>query len=452
MTYRGYMIIPKFFSTGSLLRALFVFAAILFLPACSMHTPGSAALELQPVSSEVEGLVSAGATETGSANWDTHLHDALRSNISTSLLTPPIKSAWQKRLVPFMSRYHWSKPILNSSPAISGDVLFAGSEDGVFYAFDIRSGSIIWQFQADGAVDSTPTLSESMVCFGTGSGKLYCLDRNIGSELWSYSARTEIISSPVISGERIFFTSSNQKLYALDSGSGEKLWVYARPTHTVFLPRFINSPALGSGKLFVLFQDGELVCLDSVKGEIVWTNKLLSKPLKAGTIRKTPLVAGSNVYAIDGNGNVLGFDIETGEVIGGYSAVKAIDFIVDKTTIYVAGETAVVALDAATGSASWTRTLDDGRIPRSMFATSRYLFVLYNKKETIWGLNFLTRKEEYLQFLKLDRGYIEAISLDNGSVVWTKRFKTPFLSNGAVSTDSIAFISPKGILRVFSAR
>ena len=45
-----------------------------------------------------------------------------------------------------------------SSPAVSGDTLFAGSSDHHLYAVDLASGAQKWKFKAGGRITSSPAV------------------------------------------------------------------------------------------------------------------------------------------------------------------------------------------------------------------------------------------------------------------------------------------------------
>ena len=61
---------------------------------------------------------------------------------------------------------------VNSSPAVSGGIVYFGSEDGNLYAVDIKTGQEKWKFQTEGMVFSSPAVSGGMVYLGSDDGNL----------------------------------------------------------------------------------------------------------------------------------------------------------------------------------------------------------------------------------------------------------------------------------------
>jgi len=70
---------------------------------------------------------------------------------------------------------------LLSSPAISGNRLFAGS-----YAFDATTGKKLWNFQTAGPVTDSPAASGDRMFVGSYEMNIYGRDVASGKELWKY--------------------------------------------------------------------------------------------------------------------------------------------------------------------------------------------------------------------------------------------------------------------------
>jgi outer membrane protein assembly factor BamB len=103
-----------------------------------------------------------------------------------------------------------------ASPALAGDFLYQGSEDGKLRAIDLKARKVAWEFQTEGSrqnlaafskPDGTPNYAaaftenfyENMVI---GVNKLYAVGM--------------ILSSPVVVDNVIYFGSTDGNLYALD--------------------------------------------------------------------------------------------------------------------------------------------------------------------------------------------------------------------------------------------
>ena len=63
---------------------------------------------------------------------------------------------------------------VESSPAIAGGRVYVGSNDGVFYVFDLATGAKAWEFTAGAALSASPAIAGGRVVIGSQNGKLYC--------------------------------------------------------------------------------------------------------------------------------------------------------------------------------------------------------------------------------------------------------------------------------------
>lgn len=102
-----------------------------------------------------------------------------------------------------------------TSPAISGDLVFAGSSDGQFVqAVDLASGVERWRVETDARVFSSPAAAGGMVYFGTWDGDLLGLATEDGSRKAIAWAESAIMSSPVLAAGVLYVGSDDSHLYA----------------------------------------------------------------------------------------------------------------------------------------------------------------------------------------------------------------------------------------------
>ena len=64
---------------------------------------------------------------------------------------------------------------IRSSPALAGNVLYFGSDDGKVYAIDVNSGEARWSFQTGGEVRSSPAIGDGAIYVGSRDGFIYAL-------------------------------------------------------------------------------------------------------------------------------------------------------------------------------------------------------------------------------------------------------------------------------------
>lgn len=102
-----------------------------------------------------------------------------------------------------------------SSPAIAGDMLYIGSEEGKLYAIAVASQKPAWTFQTDGSRENGSALTkpdgkpkyEAAFSDGFYDSMVIGVDKmqSIGM----------VLSSPVVVGNTIYFGSTDGNVYAL---------------------------------------------------------------------------------------------------------------------------------------------------------------------------------------------------------------------------------------------
>ncbi len=79
-------------------------------------------------------------------------------------LTPNGKAAWT-----FTTRAR-----VESSPAIAGERVFVGSNDGRFYVLSLTNGAKLWEFDAGAPLSASPAIANGRIVIGSQDGRLYC--------------------------------------------------------------------------------------------------------------------------------------------------------------------------------------------------------------------------------------------------------------------------------------
>ena len=106
----------------------------------------------------------------------------------------------------------WKVPVYNSfAPIVSDGVVYAGSGyDGYFYALDALTGATKWRFYAGSAftADQMPAISGNLIYVPTSNGILYALDKRTGLEQWRYTGTSGF--GPVVIGSGMVFVSDRQ--------------------------------------------------------------------------------------------------------------------------------------------------------------------------------------------------------------------------------------------------
>jgi outer membrane protein assembly factor BamB len=187
-------------------------------------------------------------------------------------------------------QFHTKAQIL-SSPVVSGNTVYFGSNDHRLYAVDLANGEKRWEFKTDGRVASSPAVSNGIVYFLSYDSNFYAVDAATGTLKWKFKTEGErrfiakhlhgiepssepvpdpfdfFLSSPVVADGKIFFGSGDSNVYALDATSGRLKWKFK--TGDVVHA----SPAFAGGTVFVGSWDTYFYALDAATGTEKWRFK-----------------------------------------------------------------------------------------------------------------------------------------------------------------------------------
>jgi outer membrane protein assembly factor BamB len=103
-----------------------------------------------------------------------------------------------------------------SSPAIAGDVLYFGSDDGKLRAIDLKAQKVTWEFQTEASKQNLAALSKPD---GTPNYAAVATESFYDTMVTAVNKLYEvgmIVSSPVVVDSVIYFGSMDGNLYAIN--------------------------------------------------------------------------------------------------------------------------------------------------------------------------------------------------------------------------------------------
>ena len=159
---------------------------------------------------------------------------------------------------------------IKGAPAIAAGRLVVGSYDGHVYAFDPKTGRIIWRTEgpALGQFYSSPAISGGRVFIGSTDGNIYAFALSGGRGLWSHSTSGYVYASPVIDHGTLYAGSYDGSLYALDTDTGRARWTYAVGG------RISGSAAVVDGIVYVATLEGGSYGIDTRSGVQRWRSPI----------------------------------------------------------------------------------------------------------------------------------------------------------------------------------
>ena len=230
----------------------------------------------------------------------------------------------------------------NSSPVISGDLVFVETSNGQdenhekvsapkapsFIAVDKNTGKIAWKDNSPGdrilhGQWASPSVGEAggvlQAFFPGGDGLLYSFDARTGARLWTFDlnpkdavwpkTRNYAIATPVLYDSKIYIAVGQDPengegighMYSIDATKrgditeAGRIWQYDK------IRRSISTASIADGLVYIADFTGFLHCLDVSTGKPYWTFDMLS------AIWGSPYVADGKVYLGDEDGDVRVF-------------------------------------------------------------------------------------------------------------------------------------------------
>jgi outer membrane protein assembly factor BamB len=254
-----------------------------------------------------------------------------------------------------------------SSPAVVGNTVYFGSDDGIVYAVSADLGYPRWQFQTGGRVRGRPTPDGAYLYALSDDGYLYELDRQSGKSVWRFDTHggsvlrdgpgsgtavyDDFTSAATVSDGTVYVGSADKRLYALDAKTGLEKWHF----DTEGMVR--STPAVVDGRVFFGSRDHRVYAVDARTGALEWRYDTLRE------VVSSPLVADGTVYIGSRASDLLALSAVTGQLRWKYfywSSWVESSARIRNGTVYVGSSDAqqVFAIDAATGQRVWSADVD----------------------------------------------------------------------------------------------
>ena len=186
---------------------------------------------------------------------------------------------------------------LETSPCISNNMVFFGSEGSKIYALDIEEGKLLWEFQTGNAVEATPFVYKDTLLVGSRDQNLYALNLFDGSKKWNIELDGEICcTSPVYKGI-VYVATVLGNIYAFNATTGKLKWK-SDVSGTIY-----SSPVIDKGIIY-LGSSGRIKKLNVISistGQVIWDFDI------DGELFSSPFLADKKVYITSMDGYVYSF-------------------------------------------------------------------------------------------------------------------------------------------------
>lgn len=264
--------------------------------------------------------------------------------------------------------------VVKSGIAIDDNSLYFGSDSGVFFCLDQKTGNSRWTFttgrhNAGKGIFSTPYLYNKTVFFGAYDGNVYALDSETGKRRWISFEADWVGSSPTIASElgllfiglEFGLVRKRGGIIALDIQNGKKVWSYTMPSFTHASPLYIP----GHTQVAIGSNDGCMYLFNAKTGTLVWkyksgdpTPQEIASGFSPFDIKDAPAYHAQydTLYFGNINGDCIALDRKTGNQKWHFKAEFGIfgrPVIFENKILFSSLDKTLYCLDANSGSMLW---------------------------------------------------------------------------------------------------
>ena len=149
-----------------------------------------------------------------------------------------------------------------SSPAMAGDRVLVGSDDGSLHAVDVGRGTVAWSYRLGAKVRATPAVAGDLAIVGDFSGLLAAVHTAKGTHAWSRAVGHAFYSSACVAGDLCVVGCHEGHVHGFDLATGEPRFETATRGPVVSSPVATGAGFLvGStdGGLYLIAADGRVL-------------------------------------------------------------------------------------------------------------------------------------------------------------------------------------------------
>jgi outer membrane protein assembly factor BamB len=149
--------------------------------------------------------------------------------------------------------------------ALGHGLVYIGSADGYFYAYEQATGKERWKFKSSFGSDeiwAAPAVAGDIVYTGSRDQYVYALNAESGQKTWAFKTAGESVGAPIISDGLVYLSDSDhalppgvRRLHALDTATGKPVWTYEINS------TLLTTPTLGKDVIFITIT-GEVIALE----------------------------------------------------------------------------------------------------------------------------------------------------------------------------------------------
>jgi outer membrane protein assembly factor BamB len=229
---------------------------------------------------------------------------------------------------------------IETSPLLLEGNLYVTTLEGMLRCINHRDGTILWSYELPRNVRtpiirSSPASDGTLIFFGSDNGDLSAVGATDGVLRWTAHVGSSILGTPSVRDGIVYAGSLDSTMYAFRASDGELCWKQR------LAGRIYGSQAVDSAHVYVGTAARTISCLDALTGTLRWTTPT------DGVVNTAPLVSGRILYAGSLGKTLYALDTENGAVVWRFATqgrIKATPVIAQHLLLVFAEDKLVIAL------------------------------------------------------------------------------------------------------------
>jgi tetratricopeptide (TPR) repeat protein len=310
--------------------------------------------------------------------------------------------------------YAWRRATggaVESSPAVSGLLVLAGSSDGHVYAVRAADNTLAWEFKETGSggeILAPVRTTDDAAYFASTDRQAYAVAMGPTPHLlWKYPTGAPLRTAPALdpAGPAVYVTGADRRLHAIDRQTGTALW-------TLDLDDVPGTPTVIRDLLVVGTASGTLVAIETATRKIRWLFKA------GGAVTAAPVNAGDLVLAGAADGVLYVLNVRDGSKVWSYQTGAALTgsaTVTGDQVLVGSRDKNLYALALKNGQLRWTFSRAGGPITAAPLVHAGVAYV------------------------GADDGVLHAVRVEDGQRLWSFKTDGPIRTTPAALGNRIFF-------------